>query len=57
VQTDLGAHFFGFISGIGTGVLLGATGVVDKVRRPLFQALCFGIALFTILLSWLLALG
>ncbi len=57
VQTDLGAHFFGFISGILTGILLGGSGVVAKVRRPLFQALCFGIALVAIVLSWLLALG
>jgi len=57
VRTDLGAHFFGFISGIGTGVLLGGTGLVEKVRRPIFQALCFGIALVTIVLAWLLALG
>jgi len=56
VQTDLGAHFFGFITGISTGVLLGSTGLIEKFRRPLFQAISFGISLATIMLCWLLAL-
>ena len=56
VRTDLGAHFFGFISGFCSGMLLNRTGMLKKTRRPLLQALFFLSALAIIGLCWMLAL-
>jgi len=56
VRTDLGAHFFGFISGFCSGLLLNWSGILQKTRRPLLQAVFFLSALSTILLCWMLAL-
>jgi len=56
VQTDLGAHFFGFGCGIASGILLGRTDILAPNSRPLFQPLLFFISLISILLCWILAL-
>jgi len=55
-QTDLGAHLFGFASGLATGVLLGAGGLIEKARAPWGQAAAFVTALAVILFAWQLAL-
>jgi membrane associated rhomboid family serine protease len=56
VRTDLGAHFFGFVCGIASGILLGRTGVLATNLRPSFQPLLFSVSLSSILLCWMLAL-
>jgi membrane associated rhomboid family serine protease len=56
VRTDLGAHFFGFISGLCCGILLNRSNIVEKTRRPFLQAIFFLASLATILLCWTLAL-
>lgn len=56
VRTDLGAHFFGFISGLCCGILLNQSGIIQKTQRPLLQAIFFLSALAITGLSWLQAL-
>jgi len=56
VQTDLGAHLFGFACGLASGILLGRTDVSAPNSRPSFQPLLFSVSLISILLCWMLAL-
>ena len=56
VRTDLGAHFFGFISGSCCGVLLHCTNMIEYARRSSLQALFFCLSLTIILLCWMRAL-
>ena len=55
-RTDLGAHFFGFISGLCSGILLNRSSIIQKTRQPLFQAVFFLSALAITSLCWKLAL-
>jgi len=55
VQTDLGAHFFGFLCGICWGALLGCSKIIERARRPSRQALCFSLSLAIVFFCWLLA--
>lgn len=57
VRTDLGAHLFGFATGLATGVLVGILGLIEKTRSPWIQAAALALALATVLFAWLLALG
>ena len=57
VRTDLGAHFFGFISGLCSGILLNRSGIIQKTQRPLLQAVFFFSSLAIIGFSWLMALN
>jgi rhomboid protease GluP len=56
VRTDLGAHFFGFISGFCSGILLNRIGMIQKTRRPFLQAVFFLSTLAITGLCWMLAL-
>ncbi len=57
VQTDLGAHFFGFICGIISGILLCCTDVFAKKSNTSLQPLLFSISLAGFLFCWILALS
>jgi rhomboid protease GluP len=55
-RTDLGAHFFGLVSGLLFGKILGLQ-LIRRLKDALFvQTLLFLSSLFTILASWILAL-
>lgn len=56
VRTDLGAHLFGFLVGIGFGAVACLAGMVEKTVRPARQFLLLGLTVATVLLCWLLAL-
>jgi membrane associated rhomboid family serine protease len=56
VHTDLGAHFFGFIIGICSGVLLSYTDLTKRLQRPAVQGWLLLFSLMTLLLCWRLAL-
>ncbi len=56
IRTDLGAHFFGFISGLCSGILLNLSGIIQKTQRPILQAAFFLSALTITGFSWILAL-
>lgn len=56
VRTDLGAHCFGFISGFCCALLLNQSGMIQKTRRPLLQAVFFLNALAITGACWMLAL-
>lgn len=51
-HTDLGAHFFGFLTGLGTGSLLRATPVISWCRPALVQAGLLAAALALVTFSW-----
>jgi rhomboid protease GluP len=55
-QTDLGAHFFGFVSGIGCGWLGERTGLIGRLQNPAVQPLLLFLALALLILAWMLAL-
>ena len=57
VRTDLGAHFFGFVVGIGLGALVGLAGTAEKATTPAHQGLLLVLALAVVLGAWLIALG
>jgi len=56
VRTDLGAHLFGFVSGIGCGWLGWSTGLVERLQAPTRQAMPFFLALTLLILAWVRAL-
>jgi membrane associated rhomboid family serine protease len=56
VRTDLGAHFFGFVCGIGCGWLFMRTGLTERLQAPALQAGQFILALTVLLLAWMWAL-
>jgi rhomboid protease GluP len=56
VHTDLGAHFFGFISGVGGGWLGERTGLVGRLQNPAVQPLLLFLAVALLILAWMLAL-
>ena len=57
VRTDLGAHLFGLLSGVGFGVISGI-GQIQKIRKSSFVQTCaFLVSLFTLLTCWNLALA
>jgi rhomboid protease GluP len=55
VRTDLGAHCFGFTSGFCCALLLNWSGMIQKTRRQLLQAVFFLNALAITGLCWMLA--
>jgi rhomboid protease GluP len=55
VRTDLGAHLFGFASGIGGGWLLTRAGLIERFRSPTLQTLQLSLALALPLLAWIWA--
>ncbi len=55
-RTDLGAHFFGFVVGIGLGALAGFLGTTEKTTSPAQQGLLLALALAMVVGSWLIAL-
>ena len=56
VRTDLGAHLFGFLVGIGLGAIVSLAGMAEKTVRPARQLLLLALTLTTVLLCWLVAL-
>jgi rhomboid protease GluP len=56
VQTDLGAHFFGFAIGIAGGWLCRRTGLTDRLQAPKIQGVLFLLALALLILAWTCAL-
>ena len=54
-RTDLGAHFFGFVAGIATGLLVGGTAVVAWCRPGAVQRWLFMLAVVAVIGSWWLA--
>ncbi|MDY0349797.1 MAG: rhomboid family intramembrane serine protease [Desulfobulbaceae bacterium] len=56
-RTDLGAHFFGFLCGIGIGMLIRHFDLVRLASRPGRQLSLFTLALLFIIVSWEMALG
>ena len=56
VRTDLGAHFFGFVCGIGCGWLFMRTGLTERLQAPALQAVQFFLALTVLVLAWMWAL-
>lgn len=55
VRTDLGAHLFGFASGIGGGWLLTRAGLIERFRSPALQPLQLSLALALPILAWIWA--
>ncbi len=53
-DTDIGAHFFGFVFGFATGIMLTVFGPVPSERRP--QVVAGGIALALVTGAWIVAL-
>lgn len=56
VRTDLGAHLFGFVSGIGGGWLFSRTGLVERFQTPALQFSLLLMALALPILAWIWAL-
>jgi len=56
-RTDLGAHFFGFLSGVGAGMLIRHMDLVRLANRPGRQLSLFTLALLSIIVSWEMAIG
>ena len=56
VRTDLGAHLFGFVSGVGGGWLFTRTGLVERFQTPALQVSLFLLALALPVLAWIWAL-
>lgn len=57
VRTDLGAHLFGFVSGIVCGWLGQRMGLVERLQAPPLQAPLFFLALALPILAWMRALA
>lgn len=55
-QTDLGAHLFGFVNGIGSGWLLTRIGFIARLRNPSLQSLLLFLALALLVFAWAWAL-
>lgn len=55
-RTDLGAHLFGFASGLCCGLVVHFGGLVDRCQRPVVQAILFGVSMAVLLVCWGLAL-
>lgn len=55
VRTDLGAHLFGFASGIGGGWLFTRAGLIERFRSPALQPLQLSLALALPILAWIWA--
>ena len=55
VRTDLGAHFFGFLSGLVSGVILNQTDLPGKVADLVLQRSLFAFAMMLVFGAWLLA--
>ena len=53
-NTDIGAHFFGFASGFGFGMLL--TGARERILEPKLQIICGFAAVFLVIVAWSVAL-
>jgi membrane associated rhomboid family serine protease len=53
-NTDIGAHFFGFASGFGFGVLL--TGARQRILEPRLQVICGSAAVLFVIVAWSVAL-
>jgi rhomboid protease GluP len=56
VRTDLGAHLFGFFSGIGCGWLGRQTGLIERFQAPALQGVQLFLALALLILAWIWAL-
>jgi membrane associated rhomboid family serine protease len=56
-RTDIGAHFFGFISGLFCGLFLGSTSVAATTRSPWPQAILLVVAISIVQVCWALALS
>jgi rhomboid protease GluP len=56
VRTDLGAHLFGFFSGVVCGWLFMRTGLTQRLQRPATQAVQLCLTLTVLLLAWMRAL-
>lgn len=56
VRTDLGAHLFGFLVGIGFGAVACLTGMAEKIVRPVRQMFLLTLTVMMVLLCWWLAL-
>ncbi len=56
VRTDLGAHLFGFLVGIGLGAIACLAGMAEKTVRPARQLFLLALTLATVLICWLIAL-
>jgi membrane associated rhomboid family serine protease len=56
VRTDLGAHLFGFASGVSGGWLFTRTGLVERLQAPALQVLQLLLALALPILAWIWAL-
>ncbi len=54
-QTDVFAHFFGFLSGVGIGIATISFMTMKNIKSKLFQTLCLLLFWSTILLGWHLA--
>jgi len=55
VRTDLSAHLFGCLSGIGCGWLCRRTGLVERLQAPALQGLLLFLALALPILAWIWA--
>ncbi len=56
-RTDLGAHLFGFLTGLGGGILLGLTPAVAWCRPAIWQRWLFAGTMLVVVCSWWLAMG
>lgn len=56
VRTDLGAHLFGFVNGVGGGWLFTRTGLVERFQTPALQVSLLLMALALPILAWIWAL-
>lgn len=56
-QSDLGAHFFGFVCGLTLGWLGWRTGLIQRLLAPQHQAGLFSLAMLLLLVAWTRALG
>lgn len=56
VRTDLGAHLFGFASGVSGGWLFTRTGLVERFQAPALQVFQLLLALALPILAWIWAL-
>ncbi len=56
-NTDLGAHLFGFVGGVGFGFALATFAPVTWLKSARVQRLCGAAAAFTLVAAWAVGLG